>query len=228
MLLAEQLTLIAHDKQTGNTAAGMLQCGLAGMLLVELSMHGKISTADPYTIEIIDDSSTGNDQLDQALRLAKIAKKGKLSDIIRDISRKSTQLPGRPDVELHTHILANLVERGLLYEKRVKVLGLFPTKRYPIRDELTHDQIIAEISPAYQDTRHFDVSIAALLLGLHSRQALHYLPEKISELSRIPREQLHEKRLKHELLQGTDWGTARQRTEIRAFCDAANRAPHVG
>ncbi|MFG1817336.1 GPP34 family phosphoprotein [Kribbella sp. NPDC049174] len=131
MLIAEDLLLLLYDDESGKpiTGAPGLDYALAGAVLIELTMLGKLDVAGEGEevkrgrLKVLDASPTGDAILDE--RLAYVADKpGK---------RPKDQI-GRLSKKLREQLLARLAERGVLAADEGKVLGIFPVTRWPAKD----------------------------------------------------------------------------------------------
>lgn len=131
MLIAEDLLLLLYDDESGKPITGSpgLDYALAGAVLIELTMLGKLDVAGEGEevkrgrLKVLDATPTGDSILDE--RLAYVADKpGK---------RPKDQI-GRLSKKLRDQVLARLAERGVLEADQGKVLGLFPVTRWPATD----------------------------------------------------------------------------------------------
>jgi Golgi phosphoprotein 3 GPP34 len=123
--LPEELLLIAYNDTTGRQQGGTteLGCGLAGAVLVELALAGRIGVVDGH-VRAVDASPTGDPVVDEALVRIATAKK----------ARKPAWWVGKLNRGIQKRLLDRLVERGVLRRQRHKMLGLFPVRRYPTLD----------------------------------------------------------------------------------------------
>jgi hypothetical protein len=64
--LAEQLTLVAVDDESGKVATSQLDLGLAGALLVQLALAGRLDVVDGR-VTVLDPEPVGEPLLDEAL-----------------------------------------------------------------------------------------------------------------------------------------------------------------
>ncbi|MEU6072463.1 GPP34 family phosphoprotein [Micromonospora sp. NPDC047074] len=121
LTLAHELTLLGYD-DAGDNQLGRptLDYGLAGALLLELALAGRIEVADDRLV-VTDSTPVGQRQLDEALaRIAADEKRRKPKDWI---SRLTKDLPEQ--------VLDGLVTAGLLRRDQDRVLWVFPRTRYP-------------------------------------------------------------------------------------------------
>jgi hypothetical protein len=117
--LAEELLLLAYE-DAGSAAinAQTLGYGLAGALLMELAIAGRVDVADKR-VTVADPRPTGDPVVDDAL-----ARVG--SD-----SRKPQDWVNRLSKGLRDRLLDRMVEDGVLRREQDKVLWVFPRTRYP-------------------------------------------------------------------------------------------------
>lgn len=131
MLIAEDLLLLAYDDETGKSVIDgtRLEYGLAGALLLELSVLGKVSVAGPGEavkrdrLVVRDATPAGDDVLDHAL-----------AELADDEGKKPKNVLGSLRKGLRGRLLDRLAGRGLLRQESGTVLGIFPTTRWPAAD----------------------------------------------------------------------------------------------
>lgn len=131
MLIAEDLLLLAYDDETGKSVIDgtRLEYGLAGALLLELSVLGKVSVAGPGEavkrdrLVVRDATPAGDDVLDHAL-----------AELADDEGKKPKNVLGSLRKGLRGRLLDRLAGRGLLRQQSGTVLGIFPTTRWPAAD----------------------------------------------------------------------------------------------
>ncbi|TKK84373.1 GPP34 family phosphoprotein [Herbidospora galbida] len=125
-IIAEDVLLLGYDEQKGQPTIGSteLNAGLAGALLAELAIKGRLSLADKKVV-VTDETPVGEPELDAAL--ARIAAEAK----VRKPEWWVDKLQG---AKLRERLLVRLVEGGVLSEERGKILGLFKTVKYPELD----------------------------------------------------------------------------------------------
>lgn len=132
MLIAEDLILLAFDDETGRTSSGVsnLDYSLAGALLIELAMLGRVDVAGEEDeaktgrLLVHDASSTGEPALDEALGRLEKLDGTKPKDALGPLTRN----------ELATRLLTGLADRGILSKEKDRILGIFPTTRWPATD----------------------------------------------------------------------------------------------
>ena len=131
MLLAEDLLLVLTDDDTGKLAAASTNVDLAlgGALLVELALMDRVDVAgaDERVREgrlvITDTTPTGDGLLDEALAIVG-HKEGK----------KPQSVVARLGKGLRVRLYERLTKGGVLRAEDGRVLGIFPTHRWPSED----------------------------------------------------------------------------------------------
>src|SRR5882757_768472 len=111
MLIAEDLLLLLYDDESGKPITGNpgLDYSLAGAVLIELTLLGKVDIAEAGDdvkegrLKVLDTSSTGDAILDE--RLALLAEKS---------GQKPKNLLNKMSKHLRDQLLARLAERGIL------------------------------------------------------------------------------------------------------------------
>ncbi|MEU6788229.1 GPP34 family phosphoprotein [Nonomuraea angiospora] len=147
--IAEDLLLLAHHDEKGTqlVAGTQLDPALAGALLAELAVNGRLElSAKKVTVK--DPSPLGDSELDATL--ARIAEEGK--------ERKPAWWVQRlQSAKLRRRLLTRLAESGVLTEQRGKVLGIFPTTRWPEADPdveaAVRDRVTSALAGADPDAR---------------------------------------------------------------------------
>lgn len=144
MIIAEDLLLLAYDDASGTAGTVWnLEYRLAGALLVELALEHRIDLTGPTElgpdgrpttegrVAVRDGAPTGHRELDAAL--ATVAEKArKPSELVEPLSRG-----------LKERLLEGLAERGVLRREQGRILGIFPTTRWPA-DDSAHEAALRE------------------------------------------------------------------------------------
>src|SRR5688572_3070560 len=127
LTLAESLLLLAFDPEKGrDTTSAGIQGGLAGALLLDLSRRGCVSEEDGRIVAV-ECADPGDALAAEAHRVIKGSRR----------TRTAKQWVGRLPSELkplRDRVARGLVARHVLQEEPRKVLGLFPTTRFPEAD----------------------------------------------------------------------------------------------
>lgn len=133
MLLAEDLLLLSYDDDTGRKSGmGNVEYALAGAVLIELAERGKLDVTEKGRLVVVDDTPTGQVILDDWLGKAAKYDGKKPKDAVPSLSSG-----------LADRLLTSLAERGILREEKGKVLGIFPTTRWPAQDS-SHELALRE------------------------------------------------------------------------------------
>ncbi|MEU8069319.1 GPP34 family phosphoprotein [Micromonospora sp. NPDC049151] len=120
LLLTDELVLLAYDDDGVNRLGSPhLGYGLAGAVLLELALAGRVEVADKRLV-VTDPAPTGVPLLDEALATVGTGRARKPKDWIGKLAR------GLPD-----RVLGGLVDAGVLRRESGKVLLVFPRTRYP-------------------------------------------------------------------------------------------------
>lgn len=175
MLIAEDLLLLLYDDETGKPITGSpgLDYALAGAVLIELTLLGKLDIAGPGDVvkagrlKVLDPSPAGDPILDQRLAFV-VNKPGKRpKDQIGGMSKK-----------LRDHVLARLAERGVLAADRGKVLGLFPVTRWPAKDARHEGEMRSKLESVLKVGTTPDERTGALIALL---SALNVVPKVVTD-----------------------------------------------
>ncbi|WP_084962689.1 GOLPH3/VPS74 family protein [Thermoactinospora rubra] len=124
--IAEELLLLAHSEDEGRQLidSTSLDAALSGAILAELALGGRVDL-EGKKVAVRDATPLGDEELDAAL--ARIAEDGK--------ERKPDWWIHKfHSAKLRKRLLTRLADRGALSERKGKVLGVFPTTRWPEAD----------------------------------------------------------------------------------------------
>jgi len=128
--LAEELLLLALHEEKGTVlwvAHNRLSYCLAGALLMELILKNRLRL-EPKVLEVVNRTPTGDPMLDGILRQINLADKTKSPQYwITKIGRRIKPIKN--------DLLKALVDKGILNSEEHRVMGIFPTVRYPSRDD---------------------------------------------------------------------------------------------
>jgi Golgi phosphoprotein 3 len=165
MLLAEELLLISLDDESGGP--GMtenLDAGLAGALLLDLAAAGAIEVQDADIVAV----GTAPPGAPSAA-LAAIREE----DRARNAKHWVGRLP-RALKPIRATVAEPLVQQGVLADEKRKLLGLFPSRRFPERNPEPERALRARIRAVLLDGEEPDPQTAQLIgllqpLGLIGR-----------------------------------------------------------
>ncbi|WP_418275765.1 GOLPH3/VPS74 family protein [Isoptericola jiangsuensis] len=169
MLIAEDLLLLAYDDTTGKPDAWLthLEHRVAGALLLELALAGRVdvagpgtttsagSAAKPGTVVVLDPSPTGHPVLDGAL------------DVVGRQPRKPENLVAPLAKGVTEALLSGLADRRILRRQEGRFLGIFPTTSWPATDSSHETALRAECADVLLGHRAPSPTTAALLSLTH-------------------------------------------------------------
>lgn len=129
MLIAEDLLLLATDDATGKITVSStnLDPALAGAVLMELVMLGRVNLdgeGRKAKVVVVDAAPSGDPVLD-----------GGLQSLIDKGPVKPSQAISVLGKGLRDRLNGTLADRGILRRESGKILGLFPTTRWPAQDQ---------------------------------------------------------------------------------------------
>ncbi|NIJ13292.1 hypothetical protein FHU38_003636 [Saccharomonospora amisosensis] len=167
MLIAEDLLLLLFDDKAGKPVDGVsnLDYSMAGAVLIELAMLGRIDvTTDADDgksgrLVIRDSTPTGEATLDESLATLSKLEGKKPKDVIGPLTKGG----------LSQRLLDGLVQRGILRREQGRVLGLFPTTRWPAQDSRHEQRTRAELNRVLVDGQQPNertTALVALLAGM--------------------------------------------------------------
>ncbi len=170
MLLAEDLLLLLTDDETGKLAASSAEVDVAlgGALLVELALTDRVDVAGADErkregrLVVRNPSPTGDGLLDEALTLV-VQREGKKPQSV------VTRLGKRARVRLYER----LVESGVLREEADRILGIFPTHRWPANDAAHESSVRAALLTALREGATAEARTGALVSLLLALNAVH-------------------------------------------------------
>ncbi len=161
--LLEELLLLALDDEKGkiiSSSSTALPYGLTGAILLEFSLAGKILVENKKLI-VTDNSSTGNEILDEALNIIENAPKNKsVKYWVSKLNRKMKSLK--------KDILSQLIEKKILVETENKILWVIPTKRYPTNNPEPENQVRKSVKAIVLGSQIGDERIKLLISLIHS------------------------------------------------------------
>ncbi|MCG5220843.1 GOLPH3/VPS74 family protein [Streptosporangium sp. KLBMP 9127] len=157
--IAEEILLLAFSETEGRQLIGSTELApsLAGAMLAELALAGRLELSEKK-IAVTDSTPLGDEELDAVL--ARMAEEGK--------ERKAEWWVYRlRSGKLRERLLARLAERGVLSEQKGKVLGIFPTTRWPERDGSVEAEVRARVAGALGGATP-DERTAVLIAVMHA------------------------------------------------------------
>jgi hypothetical protein len=155
-MLATDLLLLALDDERGTVlprAALGLDYGLAGAVVMDLALRGRIAVHDERVATT--GGTTDDPLLDDALRVIAATPGRKLMHWVQQLSR---DLGG-----LRQRLLDRLVATGTLTQREHRVLLLFHQNVYPERDARVEHDIRAKVDAALLHGARPDAQTACLI-----------------------------------------------------------------
>jgi len=125
-LSEEFLILCIHESKGAFIGSTLerLKPGLGGAILMELAMMGRIQNTQNHRLQLVDDSPTGGDILDEALAVLKSSEKDrKLGYWIKTLSQKTDKF--------RKLIVESLVEKGVITHEDESFSWVIPTPLQP-------------------------------------------------------------------------------------------------
>lgn len=155
--LADELLLLAYDDSGKPSKNDVLDLGLAGAVLMELALAGRIDVVDKKVV-VVDPAPTDDAVADHTLRR------------IADDGRARTPKAWLPRIKkgLRNQIAQRLVEQGVLRRERGRVLGVFPVMRLPAASGSTEANIRARLDSCVLRGADPDERTAALVALVHA------------------------------------------------------------
>ncbi|MBE1609432.1 GOLPH3/VPS74 family protein [Actinopolymorpha pittospori] len=143
MLIAEDLLLLHLDDSSGRaiTDSVRLNHALAGAVLLELTLQGRVDIAGPGEqvragrLVVREGAPLDNPVLDDALEVLRTKEGTKPANILGKLTKG-----------LRERLLDNLAAQGVLREEKARVLGIFPTTRWPAGDSSHEDALRARLN----------------------------------------------------------------------------------
>jgi golgi phosphoprotein 3 len=129
LTLTEELALLALDDRTGeplDLPPDALGYGLAGAIILELSLAGRVDT-DLHQLTVINPAPTGDTLLDPWLNLFQATlPPNSVMFWLHELALR--------EEEIHQKALDRLVQRGILRREEKRLLWVFGVRRYPTVD----------------------------------------------------------------------------------------------
>ncbi|MCX6924821.1 MAG: GPP34 family phosphoprotein [Verrucomicrobia bacterium] len=141
LTLAEELTLLALDDKTGrqlDLPFNALAYGLAGAIILDLSLAGRIDT-DLQELMVINPAPTGDNLLDYWLSYCQTALEPKsVTFWVRELAVRQE--------EIQQAAVDRLVQRGILRRQERRLLWVFSLRRYPTIDGTERAEVRTRLS----------------------------------------------------------------------------------
>jgi hypothetical protein len=165
LLLAEDLLLLLTDDDTGKLTASSTEVDVAlgGALLVELALMDRVDVAgaDERVREgrlvVRDANPTGDGLLDEALAIVEHKERKKPKSVVARLGKG-----------VRLRLYDRLVQGGVLRAEGDRVLGIFPTHRWPAADAAHEVSVRTGLATGLRDGATTDERIGALVALLHA------------------------------------------------------------
>lgn len=170
LTLVEELELLSLDDKTGAHLPLLpeaLGYGLAGAILADLEMAGRIATGGKV-VEVKNSAPTGNSLLDPWLE--RLVAEQKTCPISYWLSVFSDEKP-----EMEAAALDHLIARGILKRQEKKILWVIGLRRYPTIQNEERVEVrtrLARLIQSDEPPPHFDATLISLLRGCSLLQAV--------------------------------------------------------
>ena len=186
---SEEIMLLLLDDGDGtfvDLPVQSLEFALAGSVLMDLAMEGRIDT-DPERLFVVDRTPIDDDLLEPTLRRITSSM---ATYNTRDWIQQITPHAG----DIRERSLARLVERGVLREEQGRFLWVFHTRRYPVIDNQTLREVklrIMEVLFTDQIPDSRDIVLIALadvcgiFSSLLSSRELKTVTPRIRQISKL-------------------------------------------
>ena len=169
MLTAEDLLLLLTADDTGKLAArGMnMKMALGGALLAELAFMQRVDLAASHErveegrLIVRDAGPTGDGMLDEALATVGRKEGKKPQNVVAALGKRT-----------RVRLYERLAEAGLLRAEEGRILGIFPTHRWPAEDTGHEASVRAGLVAALRQGGTTDARTRALVSLLHALKAV--------------------------------------------------------
>ncbi|NOZ13109.1 MAG: GPP34 family phosphoprotein [Acidobacteria bacterium] len=147
LTISEQLLLLALKDEKGTVvskAGTALDFGLAGALILEMVADGRITIREGKLL-VQRDTPSGDPLHDEVLSVL-TGKKGKLKPVKYWVPRLASKVK-----KLRHKIADRLVLSGILRREKKRILGIFPSVRYPAVNPLPELEVREQVKQAVLD-----------------------------------------------------------------------------
>lgn len=170
MLLAEDLLLLLTDDDTGKLAASSTEVDVAlgGALLAELTLMQRVDVAgsDERVREgrlvVRDPDPTGDGLLDEALTVVGQKEGKKPQNVVARLGKRA-----------RVRLYERLVAGGVLRAEDDRILGIFPTHRWPSKDAAHESSVRAGLVTALREGTTAQARTGVLISLLLALRAVH-------------------------------------------------------
>lgn len=167
-LVAEDVLLLMLDEEKGTlTGSGAMQPVLGGALLIELAITGAVEVTEktglwkPALVSPVPGARPDDPVLATAYDVV-AAKPRTAQDLVNRIGKGQRNL-----------LLERMAERGIVGRRDAKVLGLFPTQRWPVADVARRRHLRQALTAALVQGFQPDERTTALIAVIHAMSQTH-------------------------------------------------------
>ncbi|MBX7150704.1 GPP34 family phosphoprotein [bacterium] len=182
--LPEKLFLLSLDDQKEvhfSVSWAVLSVSIAGALVMELALRGKIHIDASQRITLIETTSCGDELLDDVLKsLLKKRTNQTMNLWVSTLLEKFSKL------KIKERLLQNLNRKGVLQREEKLLFGVVPYNRYSLGGKTVRDNIQHELQSVIEKTKAPDESNVMLLSLLQSCHLYHRICPSVQE-SMVPR-----------------------------------------
>jgi hypothetical protein len=206
MLIAEDLLLLLTDDDTGRLRGSSTEVDLAlgGALLLELTLSGHVDVAGPGEetregrLVVRDPGPTGDPLLAEALERIADKQGRKPQDVVSGLGKR-----------LRPRLYDRLASQGILREEHGKVLGLFPSTRWPAQHAEHEVRVRSQLTEALRSGSPDTPRTGALVALLAALNAVHHAVDPdVVGVSR------HDLQARAKAIAEGDWASAAVRKAI--------------
>jgi hypothetical protein len=176
MMLAEDLLLLTDDETGQLNASGTeVDVALGGALLAELAWTGRVDVAgsDERVREgrlvVRDPGPTGDSLLDEAL-----------AGVAQQEGKKPQSVVGRLGKRTRVRLYERLAEGGVVRAAEGRVIGIFPSHRWPAEDTAYEASVRAGLAAALRNGTTTDARTCALVSLMLALGVVHKAMEPSS------------------------------------------------
>lgn len=157
--LVEETALLAFRDDTGRNSVQHLELGLAGAVLLELTLARRIDVGDDNRVSVLDPAPTGDVVCDAALARISGDKPRKAKAWVQKLSRG-----------LKNQVVESLTRQNILTHERDSVLGFIPMNRYRPADARVEAELRNRLEQAVAHRVGVDERTAALAGIIYATQ----------------------------------------------------------
>ena len=158
LYLYEEVMLLALRDEQGTIATGFVEQSVAGAILAELLLEGRVSIDDSKKqwVSLVNDQATGDPVIDECLeKMAASKKRATLKNWVHKLASIK---------DLKHKVALQLCERRILRADEDKILLLFNRRIYPEVNSVPERKIIERMRKAiFSDGRNLDARTVVLV-----------------------------------------------------------------